>query len=139
VDEAAFREGWASSSAGSGQECIGYSPFLHLAILACAAHISNRTDLEPFNGDGNQSSPGSKDLTFTSRAVDMLDKEIEHPRPTSIQGLTLLIMVVADCGKNSFAWVYCGQSRSWLMWRDTQLIGRHSFTTFGSARPAYRC
>lgn len=136
VDEKAFRDGLTVWSTGLAEESAGYSPFLHHTILASAAHISSRADLAPFNGTGSLA--GAKGLTFTQRAVAMLDTEIERPQPTTIQGLTLLIMMLADCGKNQFAWVYCGQSYPYLMLRTLISMVRHSCKTIGSARTPYR-
>lgn len=103
VDEAASRRDM-DAFGPSGSSSNAYSAFLHCAILALAAHVSNRPTHAALPGQG----PGTTGIQYMQEPVKLFSKEIERPRPSTVTGLVILWIFIADLGKTSTAWLYSG-------------------------------
>lgn len=103
------------SAQTSGIRSPIYSHFLHLAILAVAAHLCKRPELRSVPDDCSTAGIG-----FLLEAMGMIESEIDNPRPTTALGLTLLASATADRGQDSLSWIYAGMAV-----RIVQHLGLH--------------
>jgi hypothetical protein len=107
IDEAAFRDGLASSAhvptAPMSDHHPYYSRFLHLCVLATTARLSQSPEVPPTNN------PSHRGYPFLQAAMVLLGSELERPKPTTVFGLNLLTLNLSDMGKESLAYVINGE------------------------------
>jgi len=84
-----------------------YSPLLHYAILAHAAHLSPRPEVR---SDPNV--PATAGNRYFAKARKLLEAECESPSMTTIQALALMGSREAGCGRDTgLGWLYSGVLR----------------------------
>lgn len=111
IDQTAFQQACVSKTRSPI-----YSHFLHLAILAIGAHLSRRPELRSDFDD-----PGTAGIGFQLEAMQLLDAEIDNPRPTTALGLTLLGTTLVDRGKDTLCWMYAGMAIRAVQHRSSRL------------------
>ncbi|GAA5858968.1 hypothetical protein JCM8547_007180 [Rhodosporidiobolus lusitaniae] len=125
IDEASFRRGMdehpcsSSSSPSSRSDHYAYSPFLHLTMLAIAAHLTDKPELHLAGTDGGGAAQ-KKGWPYLQQAFSLLNSELERPKVTTVTALGLLKTCLGDYGKVSLAWLYEG-----VLSRLTQNLGLH--------------
>ena len=82
-----------------------YSPLLLYALLAHAAPLSRKLDVE--SGENSSKTSGDR---YSKRAKRLLETEIEYPSITTVQALALMGSREAGCGRNGLGWLYSGMS-----------------------------
>jgi hypothetical protein len=81
-----------------------FSPLLLNAILAHAAHLSDRPDVR-----ADPSDPRTAGDPYFARARRLLEAECENPSMTTVQALALMGSREAGCGRDTgLGWLYSG-------------------------------
>ncbi|GAA6038815.1 hypothetical protein JCM8097_002909 [Rhodosporidiobolus ruineniae] len=119
VDESAFRFGMITAGTALSDPNSAYSPFLHLSILALAAHITDDPALHLAH-TGPDAAQQQKGRPFLQAAMALLAAELERPRVTTVMALALVMPCLAVSGKVSQSWLFAG-----LAIRLAQDLGLH--------------
>lgn len=105
IDEVAFRYGMSAYHTLGPAAVDQYTPFLHFAMLAMAAHLTDKVELH----HSTDADCRTKGWPYMLVVMQLFNKEVERPTPTTVMALGLILGWMSDSGRVSLSWLYSGE------------------------------